>query len=71
MLLFRDEQEIETWCKHTGEPRGAVVPLQKILELSKVWYGTRMSPAYRGRTQEATEAILAQFGLTGDFWKFA
>ena len=71
MLLFRDEQAIEAWCQQTDEPRGAIVPLEKLWELSKVWYGNRMSPEYHGRTKEAVEAIFEQFGLTGDFWKFA
>lgn len=70
MLLFRDEQTIETWCKTMNEPRGEVVPLQTIWELSKLWYGKRMSPDYRGRSQEVSEAIFEQVGLTGEFWKF-
>ena len=70
MLLFRDEQAIETWCQQTGEPYGAVVPLEKFWQLSKVWYGNRMSPEYRGRTKETVVAIFQQFGLTDDFWKF-
>ena len=44
MMLFRSEEEIERWCAATGEPRGEAIPLGTIWELSKVWYGNRMSP---------------------------
>jgi hypothetical protein len=70
MLLFRDEQTVDTWCKTMNEPRGEIVPLQTIWELSKLWYGKRMSPDYRGRAKEQSEAMFTQVGLIGDFWKF-
>lgn len=70
MLLFRDEQAIDTWCASTNEPHGAIVPLQQVWDLSKIWYGNRMSPDYRGRTKDEAEAVFMQAGLTSNFWKF-
>lgn len=70
MLLFRDEEEIANWCEKSGEPRGEWLTLQQIWELSKLWYGNRMKPDYRGRSKEEVEAIFEQIGAISDFWKF-
>jgi hypothetical protein len=69
MMLFRSEEEIDRWCAATGEPRGEAIPLGTVWELSKVWYGNRMSPDFRGRTIDEVMAMLKQFGLTSDFWR--
>jgi hypothetical protein len=37
--------------------------------LSRGWYADRMGPAWRGRTAEASQAILEAAGLTGPFWR--
>lgn len=70
MLLFRDEEEISHWVKQTGEARGEYVTLEKVWELSKLWYANRMSLDYRGRTLAEAEAIFRQIGLISNFWKF-
>ncbi len=70
MLLFRDEEEITIWVNRTGETRGEFLTLQKVWELSKLWYGNRMSPDYRGRSTGEAEAIFMQLGLTSTFWQF-
>ena len=70
MLLFRDEEEITIWVNRTGETRGEFLTLQKVWELSKLWYGNRMSPDYRGRSAGEAEAIFMQLGLTSTFWQF-
>jgi hypothetical protein len=70
MLLFRDEDEISHWAKQTGEARGEYLTLEKVWELSKLWYANRMSPDYRGRSVQDAEAIFGQLGLNADFWKF-
>ena len=68
-MLFRSEEEIERWCAATGEPRGEAIPLGTIWELSKVWYGNRMSLDFRGRTADEVEDLFQQFGLMSDFWR--
>lgn len=70
MLLFRAEEDIAKWCEKSGEPRGEWFTLQQLWELSKAWYGNRMSPDYRGRSAKEAEAIFEQYGATSDFWKF-
>lgn len=69
MTLFRSEEDVVDWCRQTGEPRGEILPLAQIWELSRVWYGDRMSPAFRGLSAERARAIFASAGLTLDFWQ--
>lgn len=68
MLLFRSEEDIDRWCAATGEPRGEAVPLGQVWDLSRVWYGNRMDPGYRGRSAEQAVAVFRGAGLTSDFW---
>ena len=70
MLLFRAEENIEEWVRTTGEKRGECLTLQKVWELSQMWYHNRMSLDYRGRTVEEVHAIFESVGLTSSFWKF-
>jgi hypothetical protein len=68
MLLFRSEEEIDTWCRSTAEPRGEVLPLAQVWDLARAWYGDRMHPAFRGRTIQQAMDIFARVGLTSAFW---
>jgi len=48
---------------------GAVVELPRLFELARRWYGDRLSPDWRPRSREASQAILSDVGLVGDFWR--
>jgi hypothetical protein len=37
--------------------------------LARRWYGNRLSPAWRPRTREESQGILASVGLVGEFWR--
>ena len=69
MLLFRSGEDIDRWCAATGVPRGAVVSIGRLEELARRWYGDRLEPRWRPRTREASQAILTEVGLVGDFWR--
>jgi len=69
MLLFRSEEEVDRWCASTGEPRGETLPLQQVWELSKLWYGNRMDPDFRGRSVEQVVDGFNQAGLASEFWR--
>jgi len=68
MLLFRSEEWIERWCKQNQLKRGEVLTLNRVWELSKLWYQDRLSLDYHGRTVEQAEEIFKQAGLTSVFW---
>jgi hypothetical protein len=71
MLLFRSEEEIDDWCERTGIARGGVVPVRRLEELASRWYGDRLDPDWRPRTVPASQAILTEVGLVGEFWRLA
>ena len=48
---------------------GELVDLPVLAELGRRWYGDRLSPSWRPRTAEQSQAILDAVGLTGDFWR--
>jgi hypothetical protein len=48
---------------------GGLVSLDTLQELARRWYGDRLSPDWRPRTVEASQAILESVGLTGEFWR--
>lgn len=51
-------------------PKGELVPYEQVLELSKRWYGDRLSPNFTGRTFAEAHQIFEQVGLQGSFWRF-
>ena len=63
MLLFQSEEWIDKWCKRNNLERGRVLTLQQVWELSKLWYGDRMSIEYHGRSLDEAASILKQVGL--------
>ncbi len=68
-MLFRSDEEIESWLQRKCLERGAVLSLQRVWELAKRWYVDRISPAFRGRTADEAQAIFRQLDLTGEFWR--
>ena len=69
MSLFRSEEHVDRWLAQTGNARGAVVPLSVVLHLSRAWYTDPRDPAWRPRTRDESQAVLASVGLTDDFWQ--
>ena len=69
MLLFRSEEHIDRWCKSWNVPRGATLSPRQTWKLAYAWYSPdRRDPAWRRRSVDETEALLANLGLTGPFW---
>ena len=67
MNLFRSEDHVVLWL--AGRPPGATVPLPLLRKLADDWYGDRLSPGWRPRTRQESQAILDGLGLTGEFWQ--
>ena len=67
MNLFRSEDHITRWL--AGRRPGATVGLPVLRELADQWYGDRLSPTWRPRTREESQAILDGLGLTAEFWR--
>jgi hypothetical protein len=61
MVLLRSEGEVPD----TGDTLTAA----QLWELSVAWYGDRLDPAWRPRTREESQRLLADLGLEGAFWQ--
>lgn len=69
MLFFRSEESLNEWLVAQKSPRGAVLSVSQLWELSQRWYQDRMSPQYHGRTIEQAQKIFKELGLTSEFWQ--
>jgi hypothetical protein len=69
MLAFRSEEHIDRWRELQCLPRGAVFTPQQLWRLAQAWYSHRLDPDWRRRSPEETQAVFAEIGLTGDFWR--
>jgi hypothetical protein len=69
MLAFRSEAHVERWCDARRIPRGESFSLEQAWRLGQAWYADRLSPDWRRRTPEEAEALFAEVGLTGGFWR--
>ena len=61
MVLLRSEGEVPD----TGDTLTAA----QLWELAVAWYGDRLDPAWRPRTREESQRLLADLGLEGEFWR--
>jgi len=51
-------------------PAGALLSVEQVWELSKLWYHDRLSPEFKGRTKAEAHQIFEKLGLISDFWRF-
>ncbi|HEY1251906.1 MAG TPA: hypothetical protein VGH97_12010 [Thermoanaerobaculia bacterium] len=68
MLLFRDEEHVDRWCRTRNLDRGATLTPQQGWELARGWYENKLRPDWRRHTLEEAEALFAAIGLTDPFW---
>ena len=69
MLLFRDEEHVDAWCRAWRMDKGALLDLDTAWKLSQVWFGVpRNDPGWRRFTPDETRAIFQRLGLLGEFW---
>lgn len=61
MRLFRSEEDVPEG--------GATVPVRRLAALARRWYGDRLDPAWRPRSVAESQRLLAEAGLTGEFWR--
>ncbi|HEY7179317.1 MAG TPA: hypothetical protein VH305_09095 [Gaiella sp.] len=66
MNLFRSEEHVGRWL--AGRAPGATIPVTKLCELAYAWWWDRLSPGWRPRTREESQAILDRLGLIGEPW---
>jgi hypothetical protein len=69
MLAFRSETHVDRWCELRGIPKGAVLSLEQLWQLGREWFENRLAPDWRRRTPAEAEALFADIGLVGKFWR--
>jgi Alkylmercury lyase len=69
MLAFRSEAHVEGWLDQRGLERGAVFSMEQMWRLARAWYANRLAPDWRRSSADEAEALFAEVGLTGDFWR--
>jgi hypothetical protein len=68
MLLFRSEQHVDRWCRQWNRELGGMLSLEQGWHLARLWYGDRLSPAWRPFNAQEAQDVFAKVGLKGDFW---
>lgn len=69
MLLFRSEEHRDRWREPQSLPADGTMSLQTMWRLAYVWYHDRFDPGWRRKTVDEAEEVLAELGLSGDFWR--
>ena len=69
MLAFRSEEHVDRWRSQRCLPRGAVFTPEQLWRLARAWYGNRLARDWRRRTPDEAEAVFAEIGLEGEFWR--
>jgi hypothetical protein len=69
MLVFRNEEQINSWTKRHDIPKGDIQPIVNVWEFSKKWYGNHLNPDWEKWTMQEAKEIFRQFNLTNKIWE--
>jgi hypothetical protein len=68
MLLFGDGHQVDEWSARHRVPRGDVLPVARVLELAKRWYGEHLSASWTKKSVADARALFAELGFTHPVW---
>ena len=66
---FCSQAHAVAFAGRVGQDLGELVPIRQLWQLAGPWYGDRLAPDYAPRPREVAQALLADAGFTGDFWR--
>lgn len=69
MLIFENENHINTWCNKHRIKKGDIQSLETIWEFSKIRYGNHLNPEWKKWTISEANDIFKRFNLEHDIWK--
>lgn len=69
MLFFRSEDHASAWREQRGLRTAQTISLAQAGALAQAWYGRKLAPDWRRHALEETEALFAEIGMQGDFWR--
>ncbi|MGH3137251.1 MAG: hypothetical protein ACRDPV_12265 [Gaiellaceae bacterium] len=68
MVYLRSEEHLQRWLDANGYEGGASLPAAQMNDLARRFWWTRLDPDWEPRSPEDSQAILAEVGLTSEFW---
>jgi len=68
MLFFRSEERAREWCSSGGYPLRPLVSMDRLWQLAREWYESRLRPDARRPQPGEMREIFGRLGLVGDFW---
>jgi len=69
VLPFETEPDVDAWSERHAIAKGAVVPIDQVAELARIWYGRHGDADWEKWSIAQTSAIFSGVGLRGDFWR--
>jgi hypothetical protein len=69
MLVFKNEEQIDSWTKRHNIPKGDIQPIGHVWEFSKKWYGNHLNPEWEKWTMQEAKEIFSAFNLTDKTWE--
>jgi hypothetical protein len=71
MVFLRSEEHLHRWLHANGWEPGASMTALTLNELARRWWWTRLDDDWQPRPGAASQAILEDLGLRGEFWRLA
>jgi hypothetical protein len=68
VLPFHSEPDVDAWSRRHGISKGAVVPIAKVAELARIWYGKHADPDWKKWSIAQARELFSRVGLTDKFW---
>ena len=68
MLVFENEEQVNTWTDKHNIPKGDIQPIDKIWNFSKKWYGNHLNPEWTKWTIDEAKQIFKDFELENKIW---
>jgi len=69
ILFFHSAEEVEPWCDRHGFNVGDVLPVNKVVELARRWFGDYLSEEWQRKSPGEARAIVSDLGLDPEFWQ--
>lgn len=67
--LFCTRNHAASWTSEHANGSGYITDARTVWDLAQAWYGDRLAPDFVPHTRGQNQALLADRGLTGAFWR--
>ena len=68
MLLFKNHQQVDDWCRRHNMPVGDIQPVENIWQFAQKWYGSHASKDWKKWTIGEAKQMFSDFGLNHAIW---